>query len=393
MCFDFKQENTNRQPWKYVLEICKCLAESGVEVKVLTNADSLASQVVAGIEVRHVKSSRSMLLASSAISTALDEEAPDIVFVLMGLLSLLRQKPDIQRPTIAILASPLYNISEIIGLVGYELIHHWEHVAIHFLESIVPRGLIAKRANAFRYILVLSTSNKKRLTSCGVNPGRIVVVPPGVHGDDLQLSDAENVKVLKEKIAIEGGRMVLYFGSPLTLRGTDDLVRAVAYVRRALPVKLVVLSRMDDRACLRDLHILQRIAVAHQILNHVLLESTLLDRRSLREYIQAADVVCLPFKLVPSDAPIGILEAMALGKPVISTRLDGIPELLAGRGEIVPPGQPAHLASLIGKLLADRNLATNLGCKARDYMLKYPTWEQQSGKLLSLINRVSGRDS
>jgi len=393
VCFDFRPEYTNRQPWKYVLEICKGLKEKGIEVKVFSNAVGFAGiEVVAGIEVRYVKCSGSMLLGSNAISTALDEEAPDVVFVLIGLSSLLRQKPDIQRPTIAILTSPLYSINEILGLGGSELIRHIGYIAIHILGAIVPRILIAKRAESFRYIIVLSVSNKKRLTNCGVNPERIVVVSPGVHDDDLELCDARDLEILKEKIAPEGLPIVLYFGSPLSLRGTDDLVRAFACVHRIVPAKLVILLRMDDRACLRELEVLLRIAEAHHILNQVIVESTFLSRHVLRQYIQAADIVCLPFKLVISDVPIAILEAMALGKPIISTCLDGIPELLAGRGAIVLPGQPAQLASIMNKLIADNDLSEKLGKRARNYMLNYATWEQQSDKILSLIKQVSGYD-
>lgn len=53
MCFDFRPENANRQPWKYVLEICKALRKKGIEVKVFSNAVELARQVVAGIEVKY----------------------------------------------------------------------------------------------------------------------------------------------------------------------------------------------------------------------------------------------------------------------------------------------------------------------------------------------------
>jgi glycosyltransferase involved in cell wall biosynthesis len=64
---------------------------------------------------------------------------------------------------------------------------------------------------------------------------------------------------------------------------------------------------------------------------------------------------------------IALMEAMALGKPPVVTRVGGLPELVRDEEEglLVPPADPAALAAGIGKLLQDAALRDRLGRTAR----------------------------
>lgn len=66
--------------------------------------------------------------------------------------------------------------------------------------------------------------------------------------------------------------------------------------------------------------------------------------------------------------PLVLLEAMALGRPVVATAVGGIPELIedARTGLLVPPGSPGDLAAAIVRLLADPGLRVQLGSAARE---------------------------
>lgn len=65
--------------------------------------------------------------------------------------------------------------------------------------------------------------------------------------------------------------------------------------------------------------------------------------------------------------PIALLEAMAAGKPVVSTAVGGIPAALEDEREalLVPPRDPAALAAGLARLLADGGLRERLGAAAR----------------------------
>lgn len=88
-------------------------------------------------------------------------------------------------------------------------------------------------------------------------------------------------------------------------------------------------------------------------------------RRDVPELLSQSDVFVLPSL---GDAyPTVLLEAMAAGLPVVSTRVGGIPEIVEdGRtGILVPPGNPTALASAISGLLDSPEKREALGRAAR----------------------------
>ena len=71
-------------------------------------------------------------------------------------------------------------------------------------------------------------------------------------------------------------------------------------------------------------------------------------------YRSAALVVVPP--IWPEPCPTVVLEALAFGRPVVASRIGGIPDLVidGSTGLLVPPGDPAALAAAVGRLLGDR---------------------------------------
>ena len=94
------------------------------------------------------------------------------------------------------------------------------------------------------------------------------------------------------------------------------------------------------------------------------------ERNDLFSMIRLADVFALPSFL--EGLPISLLEAMALGKAVISTRINGIPEAVKHleTGVLVEPGDAESLADAIRKLKSDAELRERLSAEARRYVLK-----------------------
>ncbi len=73
--------------------------------------------------------------------------------------------------------------------------------------------------------------------------------------------------------------------------------------------------------------------------------------------------------------PLGVLEAMASGKPIVATTVGGIPEVIAHEqtGLLIPPGDSKPLAEALLRLIRDPQLRSRLGAAARDYHQQHLT--------------------
>ena len=106
--------------------------------------------------------------------------------------------------------------------------------------------------------------------------------------------------------------------------------------------------------------------------NHVRLTGV---EDNIVDFMQAMDVILLP-SVGYEDFPNVILEAMALGKPVIASRLAGIPEQVEnGRsGLLVEPGDVEGLAAALLRLSGDAGMRESYGaCGAEQFASKFST--------------------
>jgi glycosyltransferase involved in cell wall biosynthesis len=82
--------------------------------------------------------------------------------------------------------------------------------------------------------------------------------------------------------------------------------------------------------------------------------------------IRASTAVVIP-STKPEALSITALEAMAVGRPVVASAIGGLPEVITDglTGLLVPPGDPAALASAIDRLIRDPGLGPRLVDAAR----------------------------
>ena len=88
-------------------------------------------------------------------------------------------------------------------------------------------------------------------------------------------------------------------------------------------------------------------------------------QQDVRPYLAASDVYMM--SSVFEGLPVALLEAMAMGRPVVATAVGGIPEVIeSGRnGMLAPAGQPQVLARAVGQLLSSPELRREMGASAR----------------------------
>ena len=154
---------------------------------------------------------------------------------------------------------------------------------------------------------------------------------------------------------------IIAIGRLIEKKGFGDLVRACEILQRRGrdfrcqiigegPLETILRTEVDNRA-LRE---------------HVLVTGPL-SQTEIRMRLASATMFVLPCVAEPSGAmdnlPTVIMEAMAAGLPVVSTRLGGIPEMVlhGETGLLVSPNDPAALASAIETFLVDPALGKCFG--------------------------------
>ena len=99
---------------------------------------------------------------------------------------------------------------------------------------------------------------------------------------------------------------------------------------------------------------------------HVTFDDTYRDLKSLTDLIQSADLVVLPYDSKDQVTSGVLVDAVAAGRPVVSTAFPHAVELLAsGAGIVVPQRDPAALGTAIRSVLDDPGLAASMAAEAR----------------------------
>ncbi len=111
-------------------------------------------------------------------------------------------------------------------------------------------------------------------------------------------------------------------------------------------------------------------------------------RSDVPDLHEASDFFLLPS--LTEGLPLSVLEAMAAGKPVVATRVGGIPELVEDgeHGFLVPVGDNEALTRAIETLVRDANLRERLGRAGLDRVTTDFSFTQMKEKYLSLYGRL-----
>ncbi len=113
--------------------------------------------------------------------------------------------------------------------------------------------------------------------------------------------------------------------------------------------------------------------------------------------LRAATVFTLPSLIAASGdrdgIPVSLMEAMAAGAPVVSTRVSGIPELIEDEHEglLVAPRDPRALAGALARLLDDAALRRRLAVAARAKIEREFDAAREANKLLELFAHARAR--
>ena len=184
--------------------------------------------------------------------------------------------------------------------------------------------------------------------------------------------------------------------STLGLRDTDRLILAVGRLskEKAHAVLIEALARAP-LAGMRDAHLVvagdgpERRRLADTASRLGLPRVHFVGRQdNVWPYYAAADVVALPSD--SEGSPVALLEAMASRKPIVATRVGGVPEMLdhGVTGLLVPPRDPDALAAALANLLQCPTLAAALAARARAVVEERFTVSARARTLSAVYHRL-----
>jgi glycosyltransferase involved in cell wall biosynthesis len=192
------------------------------------------------------------------------------------------------------------------------------------------------------------------LSADGVSPDRVEIIYNGI--DFARLTTLAETDLRRTLGIPEQALVIAAIGSLIPRKGFDVLIDAFGRLDAARDVRLVIAGEGPEKEALAA-----RVRSAGLDARVVFLGYT----REVPALYQACDI----FALASRNDSFGLVlaEAGYFSRPVVSTRVGGIPEVVDdGRtGLLVPPDDPAALAGALATLVADRDYRRALGAAAR----------------------------
>ena len=183
---------------------------------------------------------------------------------------------------------------------------------------------------------------------------------------------------VRAALGVGEAKVVMFLGTPRGHKGVDDLVDAMD----GLPARLVIVGAEPDRATSRAWAGRAGVIVRGPV-----------PFDDVPRYLAAADVVAVPQRATSDtigQLPAKLFDAMAMARPIVSTSVSMIPEVLEGCGLVVPPGEPRALRAVLDTLLADPDRARELGRRARARCVERYSFASARAVLFPLIERLGG---
>jgi glycosyltransferase involved in cell wall biosynthesis len=279
----------------------------------------------------------------------------------LAALALTRAVPASLRTGVPPLIVTLHNAVIAGGMIG---------AAYATLERVVARGATE--------ILAVSPDLEERMRSLGASAVSRALVPAPPH---RRSQDAAAQSKLRAEVGAVDRPLVAVVARLAEQKGLPLLLDAAAGWTRRTPPPLVAIAGEGPleaplRARIEDENLPVR----------------LLGRRSdVPELLAAADVAVV--SSVWEGQPLVVQEVLRAGRPLVATRVGGIPGMVGEAAVLVPSGDAAALEAAVLRVLDEPDFAERLASAATEQALRLPTEEDAIDQLTSCYARATGTTS
>jgi len=242
-------------------------------------------------------------------------------------------------------------------------------------------------------IIALNDIARERFISRGrIKAENVVVIHNGVDTDFFNPNI--EVKGTVKKYGLEGKLTVLFVGRLAKIKGVEHLIKAADIIVNENGNKdtlFVLVGSTSFHATEKSIGTEEILSLIkeHELKKYVILTGSL-PLEEVRKLYAACDIFVLP-SFAEGD-PLVTLEAMASGKPVIATKIGGIPRQIreGWNGFLVDPADERQLAEKIKHLIDNHNERERMGLNARRYAEEEFDWRKVAEKLSSVY--ISGQE-
>ncbi|MGQ9468449.1 MAG: glycosyltransferase family 4 protein, partial [Nitrososphaerales archaeon] len=179
------------------------------------------------------------------------------------------------------------------------------------------------------------------------------------------------------KLEFTAKHTLLYIGRVTWRKGIHMLLQALPDVVNGVKdIAVIIAGTRDEKYYKMLLKLVDELS-----LNDYVIFKQALSERDKYEYMSSCTLFVSPS--IKDIHPITLVEAQALGKPVISTTVGAIPEIVKNEetGLLVEPENPKQLAKAIKRLVLRENERRIIGAKARQ-------WVKENFLLEATVNRL-----
>lgn len=191
---------------------------------------------------------------------------------------------------------------------------------------------------------------------------------------EINIGVLGNGITVPEETADLNSNTVLFVGRLAPKKGVEYLIKAISKV--SSDAELWIIGDGDKRPKLETLA--NDLEIDVSFYGEV-------DPEEVNRFYRQASIFVLP-STEGEGMPNSVLEAMAHGVPIITTRSGGLPTIITDgqNGYLVPMRDPEAIAKRVDDLLADSSLRHNIGTNGNEYVIDNHSWDT----LVSGLNNV-----
>lgn len=228
-------------------------------------------------------------------------------------------------------------------------------------NDLFERGsLIKQKAERAKKVISISNYNHRHLVDLGVKEGKIEIVRCGISPKFLRMFETKASR--RHQTSFNIGSI----GRLIEKKGMDTLIRAVAILKEKghRDIEVTIYGDGPERKALEDL-------IEEQALTNEIKLPGSICHEDLPNWLRDLNLFVLACKRDANGdqdgIPVVLMEAMAAGVPVISSKISGIPELICNdhSGILTPPDNPEELAAAIKQMKDDGDFADRCATNAR----------------------------